>query len=219
MIRTDWSAAAANAIGRRVDRYREQRKMTVQELSDALAEHGIAMNRPVLSNLVNGRRNTISAPEVLTLAAVLGVPPILLLFPLGEEADIEVVPGVKVDTWRAAQWFMGEQFLTKDDQPHRWIGRDPWVVLGQYRYHDALARQVRAALGAETAALHALADGAQDPQQLQDAMTTAAARRQVAVDMLRKHRDEMRNTGDVLPPLSRNLAAAVDHADDDEVGA
>jgi transcriptional regulator with XRE-family HTH domain len=82
--------------------------MSARQLSDACAAAGASIHRNVLANLESGRRPYISAAELMVIARVLEIPPVLLLFPLGLEESIEVVPGEEVDPWQALKWFTGE---------------------------------------------------------------------------------------------------------------
>jgi transcriptional regulator with XRE-family HTH domain len=123
----EWSADTADAIGRRVGHYREALGLSVQQLSDKIKdEYGVVLQRPVLSNLENGRRHAISATEVLILARVLDVPPTLLLFPIGKEEEIEVLPGHITSSWEAAKWFGGEMPLPPDERKSSQMSADEW---------------------------------------------------------------------------------------------
>lgn len=122
-----WSADTADAIGRRVGRYRKARKLSVQQLSKKIFDDfGVTLQRPVLSNLENGRRHAISATEVLILARVLDVPPILLLMPIGTETEVEVLPGHTASSWDAAKWFGGEMPLPPDERQSSHMNTDDW---------------------------------------------------------------------------------------------
>lgn len=111
----EWTQRTADDIGRRVRHYRSQLGLSVQQLSDAVEKLGVSIQRPVLSNLENGRRHTISGAEIMALAKVLGVHPIQLVFPVGDSPTVEVLPGQVVDTWRATKWFTGESPFPGDD--------------------------------------------------------------------------------------------------------
>lgn len=103
-----WPDSLTAVIGRRVAQFRKG-KLTAQQLSDALRERlGVDMKRSVIGDLENGVRRTVSVSEVLALAYVLGVPPLLLIVPLGEPGDVEVLPGVWANPWAVARWAAGE---------------------------------------------------------------------------------------------------------------
>jgi transcriptional regulator with XRE-family HTH domain len=83
--------------------------MTAHRLADATAELGYPVPRSVIANLESGRRDSVAVAELLVLARALGVPPLTLVFPLGQEQEMEVLPRTVVPTWQAAKWFTGEE--------------------------------------------------------------------------------------------------------------
>jgi len=94
--------------------------MSVQQLSAAVERFGVTIERPVLSNLENERRSTISVAEWLVLAAALQVPPLLLLFPVGRVDVVEPVPDFEVSPLIALHWAETGRFPahtpTRDDE-------------------------------------------------------------------------------------------------------
>jgi len=52
----------------------------------------------VISNLESGYRKMITLPELFVLAEALGVPPLMLMLPLGQADQIEILPGRIVST-------------------------------------------------------------------------------------------------------------------------
>ncbi|MFF7192642.1 helix-turn-helix domain-containing protein [Streptomyces sp. NPDC008079] len=104
-----WKARIASTAAREVRRYRLARGMSVQRLADICTEeYGLPMKRSVLANFEGGRRPALSVAELLILARILQAPPLLFIFPVGQEETVEVLPGEAVDTWDALQWFTGE---------------------------------------------------------------------------------------------------------------
>lgn len=95
----DWSARVARLVAREVRRYREKRqpRMSVQQLADRTAELGMPIPRSVLANLESGRRETVSAAEVVILAAALDIAPIELISPVGFDQQVEMLPGRMMD--------------------------------------------------------------------------------------------------------------------------
>jgi hypothetical protein len=85
------------------------KRMTVQALSDRCAELGLPLDRTVITKLEKGRRQSITVPELLVLGRALKVPPLMLIFPVGQADVIEVIPGHEMTPFQAAQWFSGEQ--------------------------------------------------------------------------------------------------------------
>jgi transcriptional regulator with XRE-family HTH domain len=98
--------------GRQVRRYRTDpwrpRRMSAEQLAAAVTGLGLPYTRAQVTNLEAGRRNSITVGEVLAIAAVLEVPPLLLIFPFGDEQAATYLPGKTADTWDAAQWFTGD---------------------------------------------------------------------------------------------------------------
>ena len=110
----DWPARLTRVIAREIQRHRKAQRMSVQQLSDAAERLGVTIQRPVLSNLENGRRNTISVAELLVLAQALNVPPLQLVFPAGYTEQVEALPGVEVEPLTAVHWARGQEPLSGD---------------------------------------------------------------------------------------------------------
>lgn len=131
--------------------------MSTQQLSEAVERLGVEIKRPVLSNLENKRRGTVSVAEVLVLAAALEVSPVRLVFPLERQA--EPLPDVEALPWAAIEWFNGQHQLLAAPQRG-----DAMQLLTRYRQHQEQVvrwRNLRARLS------DALADG-RDTQRWED---------------------------------------------------
>jgi hypothetical protein len=61
-----------------------------------------------VANLENGRRPGITVHEVAVLARALDVAPLELLFPVGHEAVVPVLPEEDTEPMVAALWFIGQ---------------------------------------------------------------------------------------------------------------
>jgi len=85
--------------------------MSAQQLSDRTGELGMQIPRSVLANLESGRRETVTLPELLILAAALQVAPIELICPVGYDEQIEILPGRTMDPLSASRWVDGELVL------------------------------------------------------------------------------------------------------------
>ncbi len=138
-----WPEAFAAAVGQRVAEYRRKRGLTAQQLSDELkAQLGLDMKRTVIGGLESGVRKAVTLTEIMGLAYVLRVSPLLLLFPVGTEDTIEVLPGRSVDTWAAAKWFSGEAIFPThwpDDHEKAWRElRETALPLQLYREHERM---------------------------------------------------------------------------------
>lgn len=108
--------------------------MSAQQLSDACDGLGHPIARSVLANFESGRRPTVSIAELLVFARALEVPAIELVFPLGREETIGVLPGASADTWDALKWFTGENDRLPGDMEET---QDAESVQ-MYRDHDRL---------------------------------------------------------------------------------
>lgn len=96
-------------IARRVREYRMKHGWSARELGERCAAAGLPKwERNLVANLENGRRENVSIEEVLVLAYVLSVPPLLLFVPLGAEDHYAVTPHVTIHPDLAMQWIEGE---------------------------------------------------------------------------------------------------------------
>ena len=108
----DWSTALTARVADAVKTRRTALGLSAAELA-ARTTIGKPLTRAVISDLETGRKKTLEVSELLTLAAALEIPPILLLFPSFPDGTVEVVPGVVVTTERAADWLGGRDGLPK----------------------------------------------------------------------------------------------------------
>lgn len=113
--------------------------MSAQQLSDACTELGHPIARGVLANFESGRRPTVSIAEVLVFARALSVPPLLLIFPLGQEESLEILPGEGAPSWGALKWFTGES----DRLPGDTEAASATGTVRLYRDHDRLVEEWR----------------------------------------------------------------------------
>lgn len=96
---------------------RIERGWTAQDLADRLAAAGMPhLKRPVIANLESGRRQTVTVEEVLTLAWVLDVPPLMMFLPLGLSDEFEVTPSTAVHPGLALKWIVGEECAPTSDR-------------------------------------------------------------------------------------------------------
>lgn len=150
----EWVARFTAAIGKRVEHYRTKNKMTVQAVADACAEEmGVPLDRSVIAKLEKGLRQGISVGELIAIAKAIGVPPILLVFPLGQEdsEEVEVLPGFMANTWEVVKWFTGEQSFPQQDENGRYYTMQPdhqaWEAnagaMNGYRFHEQFVTEWR----------------------------------------------------------------------------
>lgn len=158
--------------------------------------------RPVLANLESGRRDSVSAAELLVLAAALGVAPVELLCPVGYDERLELLPGRTMDPLRASRWVDGE--LALDVTGPETVLRPPaageesgtWLA----EHHAALVEQVQV----REAELY------RSIEEFESRKTVMDGYREVAEQSIRFIRAEMRRRGMTLPPLPAALKGAAD---------
>ena len=119
----------------------------MQQLADRTAELGVPIPQSVLANLESGRRETVSVAEVLVLAAALDVAAADLVFPVGFDEQIEMLPARAMDPLTARRWFTGTLKLDIDGAGAL-IMRTPGAAeqgnAYLLEYHEALIAQLRA---------------------------------------------------------------------------
>jgi len=99
--------SASDLAGRRIRQIRERRRWTAKELAARCADVGAPhITATVITNLETRRRvsRQITVDELLVLAHVLEVPPVLLFAPLDDSEILEVAPGVELGALDAAAW-------------------------------------------------------------------------------------------------------------------
>lgn len=205
MTQNDWPERFVRIIAGEVRRYRKRAGMSAQQLADECEKRSLPMKRSVLANLESGRRTTISVPELLVLADVLGVPAMLLLFPWGYAETVEALPGRDpVRPEDAIRWFEGR--TGSGALPD--VGADSAVAL--YPEHasalslwermNGLADQALAEAGAAEAA------GRGDAPELRASASKMQDQREAAASVVWLARRKMRDAGmTVLPPLPAGL--------------
>lgn len=117
MSTDDWAVKLTGLMGRQVRRVRQQRGLTAAELSEACAALGVEVPSRTITNWETGKRASIGVTDLIVVAEALGVPPISLLFPLGEADRVEVLPGRDVAVWDAIAWFTDESLLDQAPVP------------------------------------------------------------------------------------------------------
>lgn len=210
MEKADWGPRLVAAIAGEVRRYRQRRGLSTQQLAEECARLGYPIKRSVLSNLELGYRETITVRELLVLAAVLRVAPVLLVFPLGREAVSEFLPDMPVDTWAAAQWFGGH-----GEDPSPTVNADRERVyrlpVRLYADHDRGLRRLSDAR-ANAAKLRKRARA--ENGDIADALEVAEQNVRQSEDILRDIRRHMRDQGIAPPALTEPIALAVDGNED-----
>ncbi|MEV6980030.1 helix-turn-helix transcriptional regulator [Sphaerisporangium sp. NPDC051017] len=122
-------------VGKRVRELRQRRGMSAQNLADRCAEAGFPeLKRQVITNLENGRRESISLTELLGLAYALDAPPALLFIPLDGRTLLRISPEIEMGDLQALMWVSGEREPEDRERRQRWrevaapvnLHRDLW---------------------------------------------------------------------------------------------
>jgi transcriptional regulator with XRE-family HTH domain len=187
--------------------------MSMQQLADRTAELGMPIPQSVLANLESGRRETVSVAEILVLAAALKVSPLELIFPVGFDRQMEVLPGRVIDPLVAMRWFTGEWTDASADKAWT-MPRPPNTSAEQsspylVKQHDELINHLRTQ---EETTARAIADvsakGADESARATASywMSNLADFRGFIYEALRNIRAEMRNRGMLLPDLPPDIS-------------
>ena len=117
-----WEIRHAAQIGKAVKKQRGRR--TAAWLEGRTKKLGLKVTRQAIADLETGRRRYVTTAELVVLAAALNTNPIALAYSDPSDAPenvVEVLPGVEVTGFQAAQWFSGHQ----SDLADAAIGADP----------------------------------------------------------------------------------------------
>lgn len=184
--------------------------MSAQQLADRCQQLGFAIPRPVLSNLENGRRESVTLAELVVLARALGVSPTLLVAPAGRQEAIEILPGEDMRTWDAARWVTGEADLRGTPghlEATAEVDVDGPLFLN--RLHESWLMRWMSAAKAGAAVLIENAEGELVPDE-----GLRAELREDAENEIRLLRRRMRKRGLLPPPLPPGLADIDELAED-----
>ncbi|AEW95199.1 MULTISPECIES: helix-turn-helix domain-containing protein [Streptomycetaceae] len=134
MTHDGWAAAFTARVAQAIREARKAAGLTMGEVAQGCADRGLAeITEHSLKNLELGRKSSLTIADLVVLADVLNVPPVLLLFPLGTAPTVEALPGRTISTWDALAWFTGEAAL--DEPAAEGTARD---VLDRFRQHGDL---------------------------------------------------------------------------------
>ncbi len=75
MTVNDREATLTRFIANQFRRHRKERGWSAQQLSDECPDHGMPISRDIISGLENGRQQSISIAQFLTIASALGISP------------------------------------------------------------------------------------------------------------------------------------------------
>lgn len=101
------SGPATAEVARNIQRVRKARQLKQSDVSKLLKAAGRPTLATVVSKIERGERR-IDVDDLVAFGRALGVPPVLLLYPLGTDEEVEVLPGQHVHTGAAFRWFVGQ---------------------------------------------------------------------------------------------------------------
>jgi transcriptional regulator with XRE-family HTH domain len=140
-----WPGQLNKVIGDQVKYHRKRRDWSATQLAKRCTALGLSMSRSKVANLENGRarQEGVGMAELLILGAALGVPPALLVFPVGSGDQVPMLPGLNSDPWHAYKSLIGENVTTFDPEQGEGLqgigfqnpGHD--VPIRIYQQHDA----------------------------------------------------------------------------------
>ncbi|MYV98382.1 helix-turn-helix transcriptional regulator [Streptomyces sp. SID3343] len=211
MTNDEWVAGIAALLGAQVRRYRKERGMTTQQLAETCAALGADVPASVIGNVETGRRASFGVAELLVVAKALDLAPVNLLFPLGRQETVQVLPDSEVPVWDAVTWFTDETPLAQAAPEG-----SPRAIVDAFRVHaDAVTtactsqrllgehqRKAATTLNAARRADHVRSADQFGEMLLQDAQA------------LRALRADMR-TRDLFPPALPEGLAFIDEPDDE----
>src|SRR5687767_6659182 len=97
-----WPATFTAGVARRMREARRSAGLTMADVAHGCAERGLAeISEQSIKNLESGRKTSMALADFLVLADVVDIPPVCLLFPLGQAAATDVLPGRTVSSWDA----------------------------------------------------------------------------------------------------------------------
>lgn len=219
----EWVVRFTAAVGKRVEYFRKRNGLTVQAVADRCAAMNVPLDRSVIAKLEKGLRQGVSVGELIALGKALGVPPVLLAFPLGQEdsEQVEVLPGFMANTWEAVKWFTGEQSFPQQDEAGQYYtmkdDHDAWEIngapLADYRQHEQYVIEWRN-VSRRADFRRSVARQTTNPKERDDNLERAAEddeRLQSVERELRRLRADMRRRS-ISPPALEPALAHVDHA-------
>lgn len=169
--------------------------MSAQALANRCEELGYGVPRSVITNLENGRRDTVTVAELLIFGAALSIPPLLLLYPVGELDAQDVLPDRELAPIVGFDWASGGAPLPDQDMN---------------AFHEAA--RVIWLFGNHRINVEQLVDARLNPPEASDAAKLAEHARLVSnhENALRATRSQIRSAGLTPPPLPSELSRLAD---------
>lgn len=93
--------------------------MSQTKLGERMAELGCEWSRTSVAKLEGGHRNSVSVQELLALAVVFDVAPVMLLADPRHGERVPIADGLDIDPWTALLWLMGFTTLTNGEPTYQ----------------------------------------------------------------------------------------------------
>ncbi len=137
-------------IARRVSDLRQVQGINQTELAQRMTELGTAWSRTTVQKLENGKRSAVSVQELLALALVFDVPPVLLIADPRQPGSAPVARCLDVDQWEALMWLIGTGTIDNANSG-RTFSAGSWLIHAGWTVVEALAdlRHVERAMDPE----------------------------------------------------------------------
>src|SRR5271168_3724930 len=104
-----WQKELAARTGNAVRERRKVLNLTAAGLAKRTAELGYPVSRVAIGKMENGHREgKFDLAELVVLAAALGIPPVMLIYPDLPHGQVEVLPEIDCDAADAVGWFCGD---------------------------------------------------------------------------------------------------------------
>lgn len=106
----DFGARLTRQVGKLIKHARNRAGVSAEKLAAMCTEAGLdGVTRNVIASVESGRRGSVSVAELVTIADVLSVPPITLLYPVTIDPLAPTItrPGAPENPVRGANWFSG----------------------------------------------------------------------------------------------------------------
>jgi transcriptional regulator with XRE-family HTH domain len=138
----EWETTFTKQVIRNIARYKDERKLSTQQLAAAYSEIAGSESEikpTTLNNLLAGKRARISITEIMLFAQALNVPPIALIFSTNN-TNVVVSPRqfAPAQSFDAVQWFNG------DSAPATSPDRDQFLLTAaEFRLIKAATSQLR----------------------------------------------------------------------------
>lgn len=110
------AASPHHVIAQRMKELRRRHGWSAEDLAEHMRTAGVPWKREIVANLENGRRQSVTVEEWLTLAYVLSVAPLHLLVPLEDDIRYAHVPvGNPTVPQFARAWIRGDTPIGETD--------------------------------------------------------------------------------------------------------